>query len=204
MSDLYNVTPSLFGVTNNYVSFSDTYGNQYAKFNGLDITLNARPTQRPDDSGRLQRRQDDLGQLRDPGEAAGDFAAQPVLPRRDRVPAAPQVVRLVHASQGRRPDRSDVHQQAGPSGQLRRHADRPAGTSRRTTPSPMPWSRQSLGRNLAGNAANVTRQSDRARHAVWRSHQRARSSRGESLEVRPDRGRTSAPMSTTCSTRRRF
>jgi len=26
------------------VSFSDTYGDQYAKFNGLDITLNARPT----------------------------------------------------------------------------------------------------------------------------------------------------------------
>ena len=44
VSDLYNVTPTLFGVTNNYVSFSDTYGNQYAKFNGLDITFNARPT----------------------------------------------------------------------------------------------------------------------------------------------------------------
>ena len=35
---------------------------------------------------------------RDPGEAAGDFAGQPVLPRRDRVPAAPQVVRLLHGS----------------------------------------------------------------------------------------------------------
>ena len=43
VSDLYNVTPSLFGITNNFVSFSDTYGEQYAKFNGLDINLNARP-----------------------------------------------------------------------------------------------------------------------------------------------------------------
>jgi Carboxypeptidase regulatory-like domain len=44
VSNLYNVTPSLFGVTNNFVSFSDTYGNQYANFNGLDINVNARPT----------------------------------------------------------------------------------------------------------------------------------------------------------------
>jgi hypothetical protein len=44
VSDLYNVNPSLFGITNNYVTFSDRVGNQYATFNGLDITLNARPT----------------------------------------------------------------------------------------------------------------------------------------------------------------
>jgi hypothetical protein len=43
VSNLYNVTPSLFGVTNNYVTYSDRYGNQYANFKGLDINLNARP-----------------------------------------------------------------------------------------------------------------------------------------------------------------
>jgi hypothetical protein len=44
VSDLYNVKPALFGVTNNFVTFSDTYGNQYANFSGIDINLNARPT----------------------------------------------------------------------------------------------------------------------------------------------------------------
>ena len=63
VSDLYNVTPSLFGVTNNYVTFSDTYGDQYAKFNGLDINVERAADERPDDPGRLQRRADDLGQL---------------------------------------------------------------------------------------------------------------------------------------------
>jgi len=43
VSNLYNVAPSLFGVTNNYVTYSDRYGEQYAKFHGLDITLNMRP-----------------------------------------------------------------------------------------------------------------------------------------------------------------
>ncbi|MEP7307997.1 MAG: carboxypeptidase-like regulatory domain-containing protein [Acidobacteriota bacterium] len=45
VTDLYNVTPTLFGITNNYVTYSDKYGDQYAKFNGLDINLNARPFQ---------------------------------------------------------------------------------------------------------------------------------------------------------------
>ena len=35
--------PSLFGVTRNYITYSDSYGDQYQKFNGIDVTFNARP-----------------------------------------------------------------------------------------------------------------------------------------------------------------
>jgi hypothetical protein len=44
VSGLYNVDPALFGSTNNYVTRADNYGTQYARFDGLDINLNARPT----------------------------------------------------------------------------------------------------------------------------------------------------------------
>ena len=36
-------TPSLAGVTRNYITYSDTYGDQYQKFNGVDINVSARP-----------------------------------------------------------------------------------------------------------------------------------------------------------------
>ena len=39
--DLNN--PALFGVTNNYITYSDNYGNAYQKFNGIDVMVNARP-----------------------------------------------------------------------------------------------------------------------------------------------------------------
>jgi len=39
--DLNN--PALFGVTRNYITYSDRYGDQYQKFNGIDVTFNARP-----------------------------------------------------------------------------------------------------------------------------------------------------------------
>jgi hypothetical protein len=44
VSGLYNVKPAFFGITNNYITSADKYGDQYAKFNGLDINVNARPT----------------------------------------------------------------------------------------------------------------------------------------------------------------
>jgi hypothetical protein len=40
---LYDVNPALFGVTNNYITSADNYGNQYQRFNGIDINANARP-----------------------------------------------------------------------------------------------------------------------------------------------------------------
>ncbi len=40
---LYDVNPALFGATNNFITSSDNYGNQYQRFNGVDISANARP-----------------------------------------------------------------------------------------------------------------------------------------------------------------
>ena len=39
--DLNN--PALFGVTRNYITYSDKYGDAYQKFNGIDVTFNVRP-----------------------------------------------------------------------------------------------------------------------------------------------------------------
>jgi hypothetical protein len=42
ITDLYDVNPALFGVTNNYLTYSDNYGTQYQRFNGMDINGTAR------------------------------------------------------------------------------------------------------------------------------------------------------------------
>ena len=39
--DLNN--PALFGVTRNFITYSDTYGNAFQKFNGIDVNVSARP-----------------------------------------------------------------------------------------------------------------------------------------------------------------
>ena len=44
VSGLYNVIPALFGKTNNFVTSANNYGGEYVHFNGLDISINARPT----------------------------------------------------------------------------------------------------------------------------------------------------------------
>ena len=43
MSDLYNVVPTKFGQTNNYVTFAGKFGEQYQRYNGLMINVSARP-----------------------------------------------------------------------------------------------------------------------------------------------------------------
>ena len=41
---LYDLAvPALAGVTNNYITYSDRYGEQYQRFNGMDLSVNARP-----------------------------------------------------------------------------------------------------------------------------------------------------------------
>jgi len=42
VSNLYDVTPTLFGFTDNYQTYSDNYGTQRRHWNGVEITLNAR------------------------------------------------------------------------------------------------------------------------------------------------------------------
>ena len=98
MSDLYNVTPSLFGVTNNYVTFSDTYGNQYAKFNGLDITLNARPTRDLTIQGGFNGGKTISDNCEIRAKLPEISPLNPYCHVETGLPAAPQVVRLVHAS----------------------------------------------------------------------------------------------------------
>ncbi len=43
VSGLYDVNPSLFGITNNYVTSASNYGNEYNYSNGVDLTVSARP-----------------------------------------------------------------------------------------------------------------------------------------------------------------
>ena len=43
VSGLYDVNPTLFGVTNNYVTSASKYGNEYNYSNGFDVTASARP-----------------------------------------------------------------------------------------------------------------------------------------------------------------
>jgi hypothetical protein len=41
---LYDLNvPSLFGVTNNYVTYADRYGDAYQTYNGIDVTVSGRP-----------------------------------------------------------------------------------------------------------------------------------------------------------------
>jgi Carboxypeptidase regulatory-like domain len=42
VSGLYNVNPNKFGQVNNFITYSDRYGNQYQHFNGVEINLNVR------------------------------------------------------------------------------------------------------------------------------------------------------------------
>ena len=42
ITGLYDVNPALFGVTNNYITYSDNYGTQYQRFNGVDFNATAR------------------------------------------------------------------------------------------------------------------------------------------------------------------
>jgi hypothetical protein len=40
---LYDVVPTKFGQTNNYITSSDAYGKQYQRYNGVMLNVNARP-----------------------------------------------------------------------------------------------------------------------------------------------------------------
>ena len=119
-------TPSLAGVTRNYITYSDTYGDQYQKFNGIDVNFSARPrsgltAQGGFSGGKARRRQ-----LRDPRQGAGDLAdrryLEPVLPRRDDAAAAVQGAGQLHHPEGGRAGERDVHEQAGHQPERLRHA----------------------------------------------------------------------------------
>jgi hypothetical protein len=43
VSGLYNVVPAKFNLTDNYITFARNYGRQIEHWNGVDVTVNARP-----------------------------------------------------------------------------------------------------------------------------------------------------------------
>src|SRR5690606_35026865 len=43
ISGLYDVNPDKVGLTDNYITYSSNYGDQYQRFSGWDISVNARP-----------------------------------------------------------------------------------------------------------------------------------------------------------------
>jgi hypothetical protein len=43
VSGLYNVVPAKFNLTDNYITLADNYGKQIEHWNGVDLTVNARP-----------------------------------------------------------------------------------------------------------------------------------------------------------------
>jgi hypothetical protein len=45
ISGLYDVNPALFGQTNNLVTLASNFGNQYQHFDGVDLIFNVRPRQ---------------------------------------------------------------------------------------------------------------------------------------------------------------
>jgi Carboxypeptidase regulatory-like domain len=45
ISGLYDVNPALFGQTNNLVTLASNFGNEYQHYNGMDVSFNVRPSQ---------------------------------------------------------------------------------------------------------------------------------------------------------------
>ena len=163
MSGLYDVVPEKAGQVNNLVADSVEYGEWYQYFNGVDVTVNARHRTGPYSDRRHEHRPDGRRQLRRARASAGARddddgdecvrrrperlrrdAGEPVLPRRVRRPHAVQGPVVVRRPEDRRPARRRRFR-ASPG-----RCWRP--TTRRRTRTVAP----SLGRNLSGNAANVT------------------------------------------------
>ena len=105
-SGLYDVNPALFGVTNNYITSSDNYGTQYQRFNGLDITRTPGSRNGLTIQGGFSvgKTTSDNCEIR--AKLPETVAAQPVLPRRDGLPAAVQGARQLHDPEDRRADRA--------------------------------------------------------------------------------------------------
>ena len=124
---LYDVNPALFGVTNNYITSSDNYGDQYQRFNGLDFNVNARPR----------------NGLTVQGGFSGGKSMSDNCEIRAKLPEIAPLNPFCHVETGYLPQykllgsyivpkvdvqvERDVHQQAGHSGQRLRHAGRRGG-----------------------------------------------------------------------------
>ena len=148
--DLNN--PALFGVTRNYITYSDRYGDAYQKFNGIDITFNVRPR----NGLTLQ------------GGFSGGYSTSDNCEVREKVPEIGllnpycrietgflpqyQVDRELHRAEDRRLDQRHLHQQARHQRQRIRYARHRRRLRRQLHIRRSPR----LGRPLAGNAPNIT------------------------------------------------
>ena len=171
LSGFYDVKPALFGVTDNFITYSDKYGEQYQRFQGVDITASARPRNGLTIQGGVSwgRSTADSCEIRD--KVPETSRPQPLVPHRHRTaPAVQDGWQLRNPTTGR-PDQRDVHEQARHPGQPVRDARwrrRPGrqlhGGERRggavTRPQPV------------GERAERDGQPDRATHAARRSCQR--------------------------------
>ena len=128
ITGLYDLNPNKAGQVNNYFTLASDYGKQIEHWNGVDLTVNARPAARHAAAGRSQHRPDDDRQLRRRREDRQPEHA--VLPRRDVVPDAGQVPRYLHRAEGRT-CRSAARSRAFPGRRSPPPTSRPTRRSRR-------------------------------------------------------------------------
>ena len=194
VNDLYDLNnPALFGVTNNYITYADNYGDISQFFNGLDLTFSARPR----------------NGLTVQGGFAGGFSTADYCEVREKVPE----MLLVNVSQllnpycrietGFLPQYKALGNYLVPKVAVSISATftskpgyngnsfaTPVTTARSppTGRSRMLWCQPILGRPLAGSAAEHHREPDRAALAPGRAHQRTGPARPEGAPVREDAG----------------
>ena len=173
VSNLYNVTPTKFGQTNNYVTFAGNFGEQYQRYNGLMINVSARPRDGLTVQGGVNTGKTVTDNCAIRAQLPEIGADQPVLPQRAGTGHTRQRAGGVHDSPDRRARQRHVPQRSGP------------GRWRPTTPCPAP------GRAVARPAGGRQRgqrdgQPARARRRLGRSRQRARPAHRQDPAVRPD------------------
>ena len=148
ISGLYDVNPTLFGQTNNFITLADNYGSQTSHWNSVEVNLTARVRQGLTFQGGTSTGRSDDRQLRDRRAVAGSDVhgrgfAQPLLPRRAAVPDAVQGLASYTIP------KVDV-QVSGTMQSI------PGGTLPANLSVPTATVAQSLGRPLAGSAPFAT------------------------------------------------
>ncbi|MEP7306343.1 MAG: hypothetical protein ABJA98_12570 [Acidobacteriota bacterium] len=173
----FDVDPAKFGITNNLVAPSSSYGEQSDHWNGVDVTVDARQrngltVQGGFSTGRTVT--DNCGVLAKVPEARFTTAWQPEEYCQLSTGFLTQLRGLGAYTIPKIDVQVSATFQSRPGGQLAANFN---ASNAVVAPS--------LGRNLAGNAANVTLNLVAPRRALRRSHQQRRFSCREDSEIRP-------------------